>query len=254
MPYDPFVKLKRIQRIVCKGIKRKYYRFRPGKWYGGIATADCCGCILKCIFCWSDYPRDNPDKVGKFYSPESVFKKLYSIALANRYSLVRVSGNEPTVHKQHLIELIRLFDEKTDLTFMLETSGIILGNDEGFVRQLSNFKNLHVRVSLKGANHEEFQTLTGADGKFFEYQLKSLELLEKYEISYHPALMISFSTKRSLRYLVERLYEINKELPQRLETEVVILYPHVIERLRSKHLRVTVAVTKDGKIIKDRQF
>ncbi|RLG64522.1 molybdenum cofactor biosynthesis protein MoaA, partial [archaeon] len=66
MPYDPFVKLKRIQRIVCKGIKRKYYRFRSGKWYGGIATADCCGCILKCIFCWSDYPRDNPDKVGKF--------------------------------------------------------------------------------------------------------------------------------------------------------------------------------------------
>ncbi|RLG64888.1 molybdenum cofactor biosynthesis protein MoaA, partial [archaeon] len=54
MPYDPFVKLKRIQRIVCKGIKRKYYRFRSGKWYGGIATADCCGCILKCIFCWSD--------------------------------------------------------------------------------------------------------------------------------------------------------------------------------------------------------
>jgi uncharacterized Fe-S cluster-containing radical SAM superfamily protein len=32
--------------VICKGNKRKYYRFRAGRFYGGIATADCMGCNM----------------------------------------------------------------------------------------------------------------------------------------------------------------------------------------------------------------
>ena len=42
-----------IAKIVSKGRNRKYYRFRQAPFYGGVATADCVGCCLKCIFCWS---------------------------------------------------------------------------------------------------------------------------------------------------------------------------------------------------------
>ncbi|RLF22604.1 MAG: molybdenum cofactor biosynthesis protein MoaA, partial [Thermoprotei archaeon] len=50
-----------IEKIVVRGVERKYYRLvRGGRWYGGIATADCCGCNLRCVFCWSGAPRDHP--------------------------------------------------------------------------------------------------------------------------------------------------------------------------------------------------
>jgi uncharacterized Fe-S cluster-containing radical SAM superfamily protein len=38
---DPFVMAERLGKIVSSGEKRKYYRFRPAPFYGGIATADC---------------------------------------------------------------------------------------------------------------------------------------------------------------------------------------------------------------------
>jgi len=50
---DPLVWAGQIGEIVSSGQKRKYYRFRPAPFYGGIGTADCVGCCLKCLFCWS---------------------------------------------------------------------------------------------------------------------------------------------------------------------------------------------------------
>jgi uncharacterized Fe-S cluster-containing radical SAM superfamily protein len=38
---------------VWKKDLRKYYRFRPFRFNGGITTADCVGCCLRCGFCWS---------------------------------------------------------------------------------------------------------------------------------------------------------------------------------------------------------
>jgi len=58
--------------------RRKYYKFRGGRWYGGIAAADCIGCNLKCTFCWSNVPRDNPSMGWKLYSPEEVCLNLAS--------------------------------------------------------------------------------------------------------------------------------------------------------------------------------
>jgi len=67
--YDPIALAEFTKRIVERDGSRKYYRFRGGKWYGGIATADCVGCNLRCIFCWSNTPRDNPAMSWEFYSP-----------------------------------------------------------------------------------------------------------------------------------------------------------------------------------------
>ena len=48
--YDPITLAERVRKVVVKKEKRKYYRlYRGGKWYGGIATADCVGCNLRYI-------------------------------------------------------------------------------------------------------------------------------------------------------------------------------------------------------------
>ncbi|MCS7131694.1 MAG: molybdenum cofactor biosynthesis protein MoaA, partial [Hadesarchaea archaeon] len=39
---DPIKLADDIEKIVVRGELRKYYRVaRPGRWYGGIASADC---------------------------------------------------------------------------------------------------------------------------------------------------------------------------------------------------------------------
>ena len=78
--YNPIELSKKIENIVCKEDKKKYYRFRPAGFYGGIATADTVGCNLRCKFCWSTKSVWKPNTTGKLYSPEEVYETLLDIA------------------------------------------------------------------------------------------------------------------------------------------------------------------------------
>ncbi|MEM1521335.1 MAG: radical SAM protein, partial [Candidatus Korarchaeum sp.] len=205
---------------------------RGGRWYGGIATADCVGCNLRCVFCWSNFPRDNPQANWDLYSPDEVYSRLSSIASREGYELLRVSGNEPTICWDHLIELLELVESDGRFRFILETNGILIGSDRSRARKLSSFTRLHVRVSLKGACEEEFSLLTGAKPEAFELQLRALENLADEGVSAHPAAMLSFSSGESIRKLLRRIEEIEPAYLRRFEEEYVFLYPHVKERLR----------------------
>ncbi len=228
---------KRIKSIVTRGEgaeeSRKYYRFRGGRWYGGIATADCVGCNLRCVFCWGWYVRDHASRIGRFYTAEEVFRRILRIARKRKYRQVRVSGGEPTISRSHLLRLLELTDAE-GLIFILETNGILIGADKSYARALSQFERLHVRVSLKGASPREFSRLTGADPRAFELQLKALENLLDEGVSVHPAVMLSFSNKEDVKMLVERLREIDPLLVEELEEEYVFLYPHVVQKLKEE--------------------
>ena len=78
--YDPVQKAEETAKIVCRGERRKYRRFRPARFYGGIATADCVGCCLRCIFCWSWHELARCEAIGEFYTPEQVAAWLTAIA------------------------------------------------------------------------------------------------------------------------------------------------------------------------------
>jgi len=180
--YDPIELHEKIEKKVVDGDRRKYYRFRGTKFYGGIATGDCVGCNLNCHYCWSKRPREKPEKTGKLHSPEEVSENLVDIARKENFDKVRLSGNEPTIGKEHLISLLEELESK-GLMFILETNGITLGHSPEYVQELANFEDLHVRVSLKGCSPEDFHKLTGADPKGFKLQLGSLERLVENDIS-----------------------------------------------------------------------
>ena len=239
--FDPIRLAEEIEKVVTKGELRKYYRTaRPGRWYGGIASADCCGCSLRCAFCWSGAPRDNPETIGRFYQPDHIFKKLDACARKFGYSQLRVSGNEPTIGRQHLFKLLDLVD-RTDYSFILETNGLLIGHDKDYAKQLSRFKCLHVRVSIKGVNEREFSTLTGATHEAFDLQLKALGNLLDANVSCHPAVMLSFSSREDFDGLLTRLGEVEPSLPKDVEEEYVFLYPHVKERLRRAGIEPKIA-------------
>ena len=231
--FDPLKTAEITRQIVCSGDRRKYYRFRPAPFYGGIATADCVGCNLRCSFCWSWNVTTRPEICGSFYTPRDVAKRLIDIAKRKKFRQLRISGNEPTICREHLIKVLELIPQ--DYFFILETNGILIGSDESFARDLSRFPNLHVRISFKGACEEEFSRLTGAIPEAFELQLEALEHLAECSVDAHPACMVSFSTEDSINALRKRLKAIHPAFED-FEEEELILYPAVEERLRKMNV------------------
>ncbi|MCK5562370.1 MAG: radical SAM protein [Thermoplasmata archaeon] len=237
--FDPFKVAEKLRAIVCKSTARKYYRFRGGKFYGGIASADCVGCILECAFCWSNKPRRNPEKLGKFYEPSEVADKLIKLARKNNYTKVRITGNEPTLCQDHLLEVIS--QVPGDLLFMLETNGILI--DEEYAKKLSQFNNLHVRVSLKASNETQFAKITNAGGEYFRLQFDALENLIKNNVSCHPAIMENLIlSENDLMKLRNRLATIKSSLGRELEFEPLILYPFIKLELENRDLKAQLKI------------
>ena len=233
---DPLVLAERVREIAGSGEKRRYYRFRPAPFYGGIATADCVGCCLKCLFCWSWHIMVQPEKTGRFYSPEEVVRNLVSILRKKGFHQVRISGNEPTLHRSHLLQVLQLIPH--EIHFILETNGILIGHDPSYAKDLSRFPNLYVRVSLKGACPEDFSRLTGTRPEGFTLQLKALENLLEKGVDCFPAVMANFSSQEEKRKLSQKLREIRPDFAN-FEEEELILYPFVMDHLQKAGLKWT---------------
>jgi len=231
--YDPIAVAEETGKIVNSGEKRKYYRFRPTPYYGGIATADCVGCCLRCLFCWSWHILVQPEKSGRYYSPEEVARNLTSIVRKKGFQQVRISGNEPTLHRSHLFKVLELIPK--EIRFILETNGILIGHDPSYAKDLSHFPNLYVRVSLKGACPEDFTRLTKAKSEGFGYPLKALEYLLKEGVDCFPAVMANFSSQEELKRLRRRLKEIRPDFED-FEEEELILYPFVLDHIQKAGL------------------
>jgi len=242
--YDPVKRALEIAKIVCQGDERKYSRFRPARFYGGIATADCVGCCLQCVFCWSYETATKPHTMGEFYSPDEVAHKLVGIARKKGFRQVRISGSEPTLGKEHLLKVLDLIPG--DVDFILETNGILIGYDEDYARALTGHENLHVRVSLKGTNEEEFSCLTGAEPIGFELQLRALDNLVRAGASTHAAAMVSFSSPGNIETLRARLARIGKEFEEIEIEELVFFSPRIEERLRKAGIGYRTAYRRDN--------
>jgi len=186
-----------------------------------------------------------PATVGKFYEPEDVAEILTRMARKRNLKQLRVSGGEPTIGKSHLLQLLQNLEGPPHL-FILETNGILIGNEPQYAEELSKHRFLHVRVSLKGCNETEFATLTDAKPEGFNLQLKALENLVRAGVRCHPAVMISFSPQQSLLQLTQRLKRISPKLAEELEIEELILYPNVQHKIEKHRLTYYTAYTPEG--------
>lgn len=216
--YDPLTLAVETEKLVTRGDERKYYRFRAARFYGGIATADCVGCCLRCAFCWAWNKVADPNGSGAFYGPDEVAHRITAISRKHGFRQARLSGNEPTLARAHLLNLLHLLPQ--DITFILETNGILLGDDRSYARELASFQNLHVRVSIKGCTESEFSQLTGAAPAAFDLQLRALEHLVDAGVRCHPAVMVSFSESGSVDSLRERLRAISPVFKDFEEEEI----------------------------------
>lgn len=233
-PYDPVELSKRTEEIICKDSKRKYTDFYCVGVYGGISTGYTVGCCLRCVFCWVDWSRDFPDKLGEFYSPEEAFSKLKSAADERGIKKMRISGAEPTLGKDHLLGLLELVENSEFPIFILETNGILFGSDKDYAYKVGRFKKPHIRLSLKAGTPEDFERKTGASKDSFEIPFQAIENLKDAGASFHVAAMSAdprFMDDEERFKLIKKLREIDKDLVYDLEEEVVDPYDTTVKRL-----------------------
>lgn len=235
--YDPILVQKQTEKIVVSGNKRKYANLaRPLRFYGGVTSATEVGCNLRCKFCFSNNPVWKPHDTGEFYSPIEVFNKLSLEAIKNKHNLISASASEGTIGKQHLLQLLDLV-EHSGLIYILETNGMMLGFDKEYVSELSKYKNLHVRVSIKGSNEVEYNKLTGASTNSYELPFIALRNLIDAKVSCNACVMVSFSAEEEIKKVKDKLYKLYPGLLKSLELEVITLFPKVADRLSQSKIK-----------------
>ena len=230
-----------MERIVVQGNRRKYTQLgRTLRFYGGTTSATEVGCNLRCKFCFSDKPVWKPKTTGRFYTPQEVFDGLARNARKHGHKTISASASEGTLGRQHLFELLDLV-EKSEFVYILETNGMTLGADREFAVSLSKYKNLHVRVSIKGANPNEYHSLTGARRGSYRLPYLALSHLIDAGVSCNACLMASFSSEDGIRSVKSNLMDIYPGLLRSLEIETITLFPKVKERLKKYALKPTNA-------------
>jgi len=232
-PFDPLWLAGETERRACSGDKRKYTAFYATGVYAGIATGYVVGCCLRCYYCWSGFSRDFPEFFGRFHGPREAMEAI--VRAARRYGVdkARISGGEPTLCKRHLLGLLEAFQDTGLRLFILETNGILLGADRSYVRALSRFERVHVRVSLKAGTPEGFTARTGAVPEAFELPFKAIEALLDEGLSFHVAAMTDprIMPEGERKALIERLAEIDPVLAANLEEEICDPYEATLVRM-----------------------
>lgn len=240
MPFDPVVRGVEMEGIVFQALKRLYYRFRPARFYGGIATADAVGCSFLCAYCWNYGRNLNPGRYQDYYSPHEAASFLLQIAQKNNLNLFRVSGAEPLLGERsfrHLHTLIQiLFRYRDSAPFILETNGLYLGYYPDQI-ELLRYMNVKVRVSLKGIDEESFENLTGAERGFFKYPLIALRELHARGVTAWPTLMGNFFAKDKIRHF-ERFLQ-SRYSPAPLEVESLKPFPFVSENMKRRRVEAS---------------
>lgn len=198
MPFDPIKRSREMEKLVMRDHRRLAYKFRYQRFYGGIATCDCIGCNLLCAYCWN-YDRNlspGNDRDASFCSPLDVAERLEKIA-GKRTDIARISGCEPFLGAASTKWLYDIFDH-SDLFFVIETNGIMLGAQPALLDCLKRLRNIRIRLALKASNGLEFEKITGCNAVGYGFQIAAIREIQKRHIPLKVAYMPEFVDPRQI--------------------------------------------------------
>jgi len=141
---------------------------------------------------------------------------------------------EPSIGRDHLIQLLEEIERRSEIElFILETNGILFGSSKNYVKEISHYRKVHVRVSLKAGEPNAFTLRTGAIKEAFQLPFNAISNLLKYDVSFHVAAMTDprIMPSEERRMLIERLAKIDLVVAANLEEEVCDPYETTIVRM-----------------------
>jgi uncharacterized Fe-S cluster-containing radical SAM superfamily protein len=112
---------------------------------------------------------------------------------------------------------------------------MLFGVDEDYVKRISRFNKVHIRISLKAGTREDFTRKTGALGESFEIPFRAIKFMKKHGCSFHVAAMSAdprIMSPQERVALHRKIAEIDKNLLENLEEEVVDPYRITLKRLK----------------------
>jgi len=139
-------------------------------------------CNLGCPVCYASSGK------GKHLSLDQIGKMMdfYQDSEYNKAEILQLSGGEPTVHPQ-ILEIIKLAKEKKFQYVMLNTNGIKIAEDEGFVKNLGEFKGgFEVYLQFDSLQGKVYKHIRGKD--ILNIKEKAIANLSKYNV---PVTLVS---------------------------------------------------------------
>jgi uncharacterized radical SAM superfamily Fe-S cluster-containing enzyme len=117
-------------------------------------------CNLSCPVCFAD---SSPARTAQ-RSLGEIEKMLDAlVASEGEPDLVQISGGEPTIHPD-ILAILRLAKSKPIRHFMLNTNGVRIARDKGFVAELADLKpGFEVYLQFDSLERGALETIRGAD-------------------------------------------------------------------------------------------
>lgn len=135
-------------------------------------------CNLSCPVCFAASSPANP-----FHRPLAEIERMFDALVESEGEpdVVQLSGGEPTLHPQ-FFEILDLARSKPIRHVMINTNGVRIAEDEGFVAALAERRRgLEVYLQFDSLEREALMQLRGADLRRIRQQ--ALENLERHKIS-----------------------------------------------------------------------
>jgi uncharacterized Fe-S cluster-containing radical SAM superfamily protein len=212
--------------------------------YNKVFAVQVSGCTYNCNFCYvpPEVNAANP-KLGRFFSAKKIIKFFIKAREKSKeqMNVLRITGGEaPSIIPEIIVDLYAELEKMEGVYLWIDTNlstKKYLEVSESDLKCIVRKKNVGVVGCFKGVNEEDFAMITGADSKSYENQFETARLLLKWKAdfySYLPALVYGSNIEEKMSGFMNKLKELNKNLPLRLEMLIIKNYPGALMNIEEK--------------------
>lgn len=242
-PIDEIKKLEFQNPAYSASLRMKGKSGNPRE-YNKVFAAQVSGCTYSCNFCYVpiEINAANP-AFGKFFYSKEILDHFLSAKSKSKepMNVIRITGGETTIIPEIIVDVYNEI-EKRDLNVYLWidtnlSTTIYLEKIESDLKDIVRRRNVGVVGCFKGVSKEDFSTITGAEPKFYEKQFESARLFLDWKTDFYvylPALIYKDDVENKAKDFIQRLQELNKNLPLRVEMLIIKDYPGAVINIKEK--------------------
>jgi len=212
--------------------------------YNKVFAVQVSGCTYACNFCYVP-PEINAanQAFGKLFSADDILNYFLSAKTKSKepMNVIRITGGETTIIPEIILDVFNEIEKRRlEIYLWIDTnlsSSNYIEKIESDLKNILQRKNVGVVGCFKGVSEKDFSMLTGAEPEFYEKQFETARLLLDWRTDlylYLPALIYENDIEKKAGDFIERLRELNKNLPLRLEMLIIKEYPGAVINMQEK--------------------
>lgn len=203
--------------------------------YNKVFTIQLAGCDYDCNYCY--VPKElnvaNPALGGYFSAKEIVDHFLAAKERsAEPMNVIRVSGGNPTIAPEIIVDIYNEIVLRKLNVYIWVDSNLstfkYLEKLGGKIKEVLKQKNVGIVGCFKGIDEEDFSLITGVIPENYAAQFETARWFMGCSADFYvylPALAYGKNIETKMRRFIERLRQINKNLPLRVEVLEILDYP-----------------------------